>query len=433
MRRRLVTSTAVIALASVLVLGIPLGLVQAARVRSDAVSRLEREADAIAGAIDDRLEARQPLLSSQLSRYLRSGHRAVITPRHGRPLVVGPRLTGDVTRVRAGSPRGALVVAEAPRAEIDTRVLHAWLLIAALAAAGVGAAVALAFAQAGRLARPLESLAETSALLGSGDFSTRAGRFAVPEVDALARVLDATAERIAQLVGREREFSANVSHQLRTPLTALRLRLEELSLQVIDPGEQAEIEAALHETDRLENTIAGLLAYARRAQAGDTADVDLAELTRRHAVTWQTLFRRAGRHLEIRADAVAKLRASPAALGQILDVLLDNALQHGDGDALISVNQDSGGGARVTVDNDGPEVAAELADRIFDRGASDSGGTGIGLHLAYVLARAEGGELRLARRSPPRFELLLRRRPDQTRPEATPLAAPLGGSADDPR
>jgi signal transduction histidine kinase len=410
MRRRLVTSTAVIALASVLVLGIPLGLVEAARVRSDAVARLEREADAVAGAIDDRLEARQPLVASQLSRYLRSGHRAVITPKHGPPVVVGPELAGDVTRVRAGSARGASVVAEAPRSEIDTRVLHAWLLIAGLAVAGVGAAVALAFAQARRLARPLESLAETSAQLGRGDFSTRAGRFAVPEVDALARVLDATAERIAQLVGREREFSANVSHQLRTPLTALRLRLEELSLQVSDPDEQAEIEAALHETDRLESTIAGLLAYARRAQAGDAADIDLAELTRRHAATWRTLFRRAGRRLDVRAEPVASLRASPAAVGQILDVLLDNALQHGHGDARVRVDED-GGRARVTVENDGPEVAAELADRIFERGASDSGGTGIGLHLAYVLARAEGGELLLARRSSPRFELLLRRRP----------------------
>src|SRR3954471_16019243 len=218
MRRRLVTSTALIALASVFVLGVPLGLVEAARVRSDATARLEREADAVAGAIDDRLEAHQPLSSAQLVRYVRPGHRVVIATRDGRRLAVGAPIDGDATRVRSRSSRAALVVAGAPASEARARVSRAWLLIGALAVGGVAAAVALAFVQARRLARPLESLAHTSSRLGEGDFSTRAGRFSIPEVDALAHVLDAAAERIARLVASEREFSANVSHQLRTPL-----------------------------------------------------------------------------------------------------------------------------------------------------------------------------------------------------------------------
>src|SRR4051794_33887611 len=171
MRRRLVTSTAIIALTSVFVLGIPLGLVEAARVRSDATSRLEREADAVAGAIDDRLEAHQPLSAAQLDRYVRDGHRVVVATRNGRHFAVGAALHGDVTRVRSGTPPGATVVAEAPASEADRRVARAWLLIAGLALGGVGAAVGLAFLQARRLARPLESLAGTSARLGAGDFS----------------------------------------------------------------------------------------------------------------------------------------------------------------------------------------------------------------------------------------------------------------------
>jgi signal transduction histidine kinase len=409
MRRRLVTSTAVIALASVFVLGIPLGLVEAARVRSDATARLEREADAVGGAIDDRVEARQPLVPAQLSRYVSPGHRVEITTREGLMLSVGAQIRGAVTRARAGTSRGATVVAEAPTSEARARVTRAWLLIASLAVGGVGAAIALAFLQARRLAHPLESLAQTSARLGAGDFSTRAGRFSIPEVDALAHVLDASAERIARLVAREREFSANVSHQLRTPITALRLRLEELAIRAGEADDRADLDAALAEMDRLESTISDLLTYARRESAGQAVDLDLAELVRQHAASWSLLFARAGRALDVRAGDPLPARASGGAIGQVLDVLLENALTHGDGLATVSVT-DEAGRALIAVEDEGPGIPPEAEADIFERGSSESGGTGIGLHLAHVLAASEGGQLRLARAAPPRFELVLARR-----------------------
>jgi signal transduction histidine kinase len=409
MRRRLVTSTALIALASVIVLGVPLGLVESARVRSDSTARLEREADAVARAIDDRVEAGQRLLPGSLAHYVRSTHRVLIATGAGKRLTVGSPFEGPVMRARAGSAQGASVVAEAPASEAGDRVRRAWLLIAALAIGGVGAAVALAFLQARRLARPLESLAGSSARLGEGDFSARAGRFSIPEVDALAHALDATAERIALLVAREREFSANASHQLRTPLTALRLRLEELGLQASTDDERDEVEAALGEVDRLEQTVADLLAYAREARAGEAVDLDLAALTRRHVATWSALYERRGRAVDAEPAAPVMVHASPGALGQVLDVLLDNALRHGAGRARVAVSDDARR-ATLVVEDEGAGIADELKDAIFERGASNGGGSGIGLHLAKVLAVAEGGALRLARAAPPRFELVLPRR-----------------------
>src|SRR3954447_7614955 len=408
MRRRLVTSTALIALASVIVLGVPLGLVEAARVRSDSTARLEREADAVASAIDDRLEAHQPLVATSLERFVRLGHRVVITTRDGKRLVVGGSPGAAPMRARAGSAQGASVVAEAPAAEAGDRVRRAWLLIAALAVGGVAAAVALALIQARRLARPLESLVGSSARLGEGDFSARAGRFSIPEIDAVAHAMDAAAERIARLVAREREFSANASHQLRTPLTALRLRLEEIELQASSDEERTEVTAALGEVDRLERTVADLLAYAREARAGEAVDLDLTALTRRHVATWSVFYERSGRVLDSYAAGPVTVHASPGALGQVLDVLLENALRHGAGRVRVSVSDDP---RRVTVavEDEGAGIEDAMKETIFERGASDRGGSGLGLHLAKVLAVAEGGQLRLSRGVPPRFELVLPR------------------------
>jgi signal transduction histidine kinase len=408
LRRRLILSTALIALAAVIVLGVPLALVEAARLRQDTAGRLEREADAVAGAIDDRLERNRPVTPALLRSFIPAAHRITVTTRGGRRIVSGPPLGGEVQRARAGAGLGGSVVAEAPVGELDRRLVQAWLLIAALSLGGVLTAVALAAVQARRLARPLEAIARRSAELGDGDFSIRAGHFGVPEIDAIAQGLDSSAGRIAELVAREREFSANVSHQLRTPLTALRLRLEQAGGDGDGAARAGELEAALLETDRLETTIADLLAHARQASAGETTTVNVGAVAHDHAERWRPAFARARRALEVVADKNVLVRASRGTVGQVLDVLLDNALRHGSGPVRIEVVAD-GRVARMTVADSGPGVPAEDRDGIFQRGASRAGGTGIGLHLARALAQADNGGLRVLEGPPTRVELRLPR------------------------
>jgi len=301
MRRRLILSTALIALTAVVVLGVPLALVEAARLRQDSTGRLEREADAVASAIDDRVERRQPVTPARLRRTIPASHRITVETSGDRRVVSGPPIGGEVLRARAGAGLGLSVVAEAPIGELEARVHRAWLLIAALSLAGVLTAVALAALQARRLARPLEAIARRSEQLGDGDFSMRAGHYGVPEIDAIAQGLDSSAGRIAELVAREREFSANVSHQLRTPLTALRLRLEQAGDDDDPQARAREIEAALRETDRLEATIADLLALAREASAGATATVNAGSVAHDHAERWRPAFADARRELEVAA------------------------------------------------------------------------------------------------------------------------------------
>jgi signal transduction histidine kinase len=426
-RRRLTTSTALIALAAVVILGVPLGLVEAARVRTEQTSRLEREADQVAGVVDDRLERRLPLTSAELAPLVHRGHSVAVIA-NGRPVRAGARLTGEVVTVRSGVSKAAVVTATAPSSEISGRVRRSWLLIGLLGVGGIAVATALAAIQARRISRPLESVARTSARLGEGDFSVRAPRSGVPEIDAIGSALDSSAERIAELVAREREFSSNVSHQLRTPLTALRLRLEE-SARTDDPDElRAELDAALVEADRLEAMIADLLAYARSARTGHAVPVALNATVAEQAAAWSPLFRRVSRSLTVAPSGTAQAFASPGTVGQVLDVLLDNALGHGSGPVRIEVTEDARF-ATIAVEDAGPGVPELDAERIFDRGATRAGGTGIGLHLARALAAADGATLRLTRASPPRFELRLRRQAPGARAAPEPSIPPAGAAS----
>lgn len=404
-RRRLVASTACIALIAVLVLGSPLALVEAARVRSDQNFRLEREADAVAAVIDDRVERGDVITAAVFAPNVFPGHRVVVRLSDGRTVAAGPRLGADVRSVRAGSSRNSVVTATAPLAEETRRVHRAWLLLAVLATGGVALAAVLARLQARRLSEPLESVARTSARLGEGDFSARTSRSGVPEIDAIAQALDVSAERIARLVAREREFSSNVSHQLRTPLTALRLRVEELA-GAAEPAERArETAAALREADRLEATIVALLAHAREERAGRAVPCDAAQIAADHVARWSSIFARERRGLRLeRGDRPAQALASPGTVGQVLDVLLENAARHGRGDVVVSVASFDGR-VLLGVQDDGPGIDAAQLDRVFERGASGSGGTGIGLHLARALAESDGASLRVAADAPSRLEL----------------------------
>jgi signal transduction histidine kinase len=412
MRRQLIATTALIALAAILVLGIPLGLVESARARGDALGRLEREADGIAAAADDRAVNRPQLDARTLSPWLRPGHAAVVSS-GATSVQVGSKPKGRLLSARSGATQGVRVTVFASAGEITRRRRQVWLLVGGLAIVGTAAAAALALLQARRFVRPLQRLAATSARLGAGDFSARAGRLGFSELDLVAASLDAAAVQIAQLVGRQREFSANVSHQLRTPLTAMILRLDELATLEDPAAAREEIEATLRVADRLEQTVTDLLALARAGDIGQPRDVDLAEIARRHADDWQPIYQRAGRRLRLTVEPVVPARVSPGGVAQALDVLLENALNHGAGETTLQASLVEGRGV-LAVEDEGAGLPEGLERAIFERDVSTAGSTGLGLPLARALVEADGGRLMLTRPRPARFEIVLprSRRPD---------------------
>jgi signal transduction histidine kinase len=325
------------------------------------------------------------------------------------PVADGDRVTGVV---RAASDYSG----------VRLRIAGAWAGMLVLGIVAIAPTWLLARRQARRLARPLESLAGTAQRLGEGDFAARTQRSGIPELDAAGRALDTTAQRLGALVDRERAFSADASHQLRTPLTGLRLSLE-TALERPPTEQRAAIEAALDSADRLERTITDLLALARDS-GPHGRPLQIEDLVVDVRAVWGPMLTQRGRHLVIDVEpGLPATEVGAASVRQVIGVLLDNATVHGAGTVTLTV-RDAGEALALDVADEGPGPAD--VGRLFVRSTRPDDGHGIGLALARTLAEAEGGRLRLRQPSPPVFSLLL------PAASSTGDAAADAGTAQDP-
>jgi signal transduction histidine kinase len=280
--------------------------------------------------------------------------------------------------------------AAAPLDVVEARTHRTWLAMGVLGVAAVAAAAIVGNRQARRLATPVSALAATATRLGEGDFGARAARSGIGELDSAAAAMDVTAARLGELLDRERAFTADASHQLRTPLTALRLTLE-AAAQTPGADLRVAIEGAISEVDRLQATVEDLLALARDAP-GDRTSIDIAAVVRQVQTRWHGTLAAAGRPLRTNLERdVPEVVTSEAAVAHILDILLDNAVRHGSGAVTVSVRR-AGSGVAVDVADEGDGIVGDAAT-VFARRSPSEHGHGIGLALARSLAEAEGGQL----------------------------------------
>jgi signal transduction histidine kinase len=288
---------------------------------------------------------------------------------------------------------------------LHARVYRSWAAIGILGAAALAVAAVIGHRQARRLAGPVTGLAVAMERLGEGDFTVRVtSDKGIPEVDRAAHALDVTAANLGNLVERERSFSADVSHQLRTPLAGLRLTLE-TALLADDRSAHETLSDAVTELDRLEATVEELLAHARNTDRPQEI-VDFQAIMAIADRQWHGRLAADGRPLRTTVEPVRPVRASATAVTQILDVLLDNAATHGRGAVTVNVRR-AGPGAAVDVSDEGSGIEQD-PETIFGRGISHTNGHGIGLALARSLAQSQGGQLVLARSRPnPVFSLIL--------------------------
>ncbi len=331
-------------------------------------------------------------------------------------------ITVAVAVIVLGVPLGAgwLVMASRLSGSSSERlenVLTVAGTVVLLAAVSLVAAFVVAARASRRLSAPLIYLAAEAEQLGSGQVRPRLRTSGIEEIDLVQAELVRSAERVAGRLAAERQFASDASHQLRTPLTSLSLRLEEIELLAGEEEVRAEAHACLEQVERLTGVVEDLLKLSRRS-GGGTEALHLPDVLGQQREEWGPAYAAAGRELVFRDEVGLPVLATPGSLAQVLATLIENSLRYGDGTTTVSVRSAKGThGVFIDVADEGPGVDDEIAPRVFERAVSGHGSTGVGLALAKDLVEADGGRIELSQRRPPVFSVLLKAVPKSLDPK----------------
>jgi signal transduction histidine kinase len=426
MRRRLIFGALYLLLVVVVGLAVPFGATLSRRLTGELGGRVEREAFAVGAAVEDRLEAGdltglQPLAEA-FARQV--GGRVLITDRAGALLAdslqpVGPMPPSygsrpEIATALAGTPTwsvrrstslgydllvsavpvrstagilGAVRISY-PMSEVRSAIHRAWLFLGLVGAAAVVGGLLLATFLARWVTRPLRAAGAAARVIADGDMDARVPESGPPEVRELAADLNVMADRLSARVRADREFAANAAHQLRTPLAALRLSLDEAR---DGPDPRSEVRHALDEVDRLSHTVDSLLELAREREQASEA-VDLVRLSRGIARRLTN-----GSGPEIRVTGMGVAVANQHRVGQVVTNLLDNACRYARRQIQVSVRPGGSNDVVLRVEDDGEGISEEDRPRVFERfhrGSRPNGrGSGLGLAVARELAEVDGASI----------------------------------------
>ena len=440
MTRRLLFTYLGLALLVLAVLEVPLGIVNARNEKRDLETKVQNDAISFASVAEDVLErganpSRAELRSLTLSAvaYSKNGGRVVIVNRKGFGVVdsqfpagnaqnfsnrpeIAAALSGnpfppgtrhsktlDQTLLYVAVPTFAVSASSKPSisgavritfptSAVEARVQRYWLFLLAIGGTVLATAAVVGSRFARWVSSPLAELESTAAVAGGGDLGVRASvQSGPPEVRSLALTFNQMVTELEQLVSSQEEFVADASHQLRTPLTALRLRLEIVGDEVSEAA-KADLERALEEVERLSRLVDGLLALAR-AEVSPGERVDLAKLVGDRVEAWSALA--AECEVQLVATVTGTVLVGADRLGQAVENLLSNALAVSPRGGTVLV---SGSRGELHVTDQGPGLSAEKRARAFDRfwrGGESGTGSGLGLAIVKRLVEIDGGTIEL--------------------------------------
>ena len=408
MRRRILAAILGVTAVAIILFAVPLGIVITRLTDDQAMLRLERQAVLAARNVPNDfssgLDPTELPTDGDISYRLYDSRGRLVTrsgPGSATPGADALTRQALTNRIMSGEIDEQLVVAipivsdeqvtgvlraQRSTSGIDRRRERTILLVSALAAGIAALAASVGSILAGRLTRPIRELRDATVQLGTGDFAILAPTTRIPELAQSSAALAATAKRLDALVTRERSFSADASHQLRTPLTALRTTLEsELAFPRKDATEA--LREALGDIDRLEGTVTELLDIAHHANR--PSPIELAPILADLSTSWTPLAAARNRSITIDDGHYAPLvLGHPTMLRHAVDALIDNALQHGHGAICVALAVDDQS-VTMTVSDEGPGFDSTQLEE-------DKPPHGLGLALARRLVIAQHGRLAIA-------------------------------------
>jgi two-component system, OmpR family, sensor kinase len=440
LRARLVVAFAYVLLLVIVALEVPLALNLSKRVDAEIKSEAQSQAEVLAAGASGRLDDEGQLRRLVETAERTLGGRVIVVNASGRVLADSAG-EGTVGRSYGNRPelRSALngrpTQGERHSDALDEDILFTSVPIAlngqttgavrvtqsvdavndeqrndVIALIGVGVvALALgifvAWLLAGSLAKPLRGLAQAARRVAHGDLDARAHVEGSAEHREVATAFNDMTGRMASTLRGQREFVANASHQLRTPLTGLRLRLESAALKSRDPEVERELTAAEHETERLARLLDELLTLAGGGERPAAHPLDVAEVMDAAGRRWERPAEQSDHELRVEPGPPSVVAASPPDLAAILDNLTENALNYSPPGTTVTLTWTSDGETvRLAVLDEGPGLDPEEGERVFQRfyrGSASTGGaagTGLGLAVVESLAARWGGEVTLTNR-----------------------------------
>lgn len=405
MRRRILVAIISVAVLAIALFAVPLAIVVERLVDQDAMLRVERQAILAARVVPesfatrtDPVELPSNTVGIRLGLYAPDGRLISGDGPHTPDAATTAALAGHVTDAESDATRVVAVPvtvdeqiigvirAEQSTAESDARTQRILLLLGSLAVGVIVVGAGVGYVIAGRLAQPVRDLADAAVRLGDGDFSVTMERSSLPEIDQVAVAMTATAARLDDLVAKERAFSADASHQLRTPLAGLRAAIE-TEIQFPRADRNDVLRESLDDIERLERTITELLTIARSTSREDHRRLALGSTVNDIDAAWRGRFAIIGRQLLVDdASGAPEVVGNATMLRHALDVLLDNALVHGEGRTRVAlhITEDA---VTITVSDEGPGFAPATSI------PNPSRPSGLGLPLARRLVEALPGRL----------------------------------------
>lgn len=397
-------------LLAVLLVGLPMAIFGATMIWNREIADISERVNDLSAIVDRRINREDEVTPDLLSGWGDPNQPLYVTASVPGQGFVESREEppGSYVSVAQTTVAGATIEARMDRGHLIISVAGFLVLVAVSVVVALAAGALLAARSSRRLSAPLIYLAASAEQIGAGHVRPHLKKSGIEEVDLVADELARTADRMAGRLAAERQFAADASHQLRTPLTALSMRLEEIQMITGDEEVLDEVGACLDQVERLTGVVEDLLKTSRSDTGGTTEVVSLSKVFEQQKDEWKRVFAKNKRKLVFEDPEDRTVLATRGSISQILATLIENSLKYGDGQTTVAARPTANKkGVVITVADEGPGVDDEMAEEIFKKHVSTGGSTGLGLALALDLAKADGGRLELTERRPPVFSLTL--------------------------